>query len=456
MARGCATRAVGRSHACLASLAIALAALSACAGDGSDGPQPSATPTAARTPTTTPVATATPAATPSGAPTPFPIALDLGPGIPFDVGFGGDRFLVAFANPGEAPDVVGLRLTQDGEAIDATPFPLSDFGSDPFLSSDAGYTPGGIAFDGASFGVFLFGSGTTTAGPPGQVVGFVAVPAEGPPALPATAVDEQASFSMVQTSIRPPIAATSNGSLFLGVYQRVVTMVGSLSLSQVFGQIVTVTGSGVEAQPAGPFSGPPPVDGVVTSGSAPGVAIGGSFTLIAFVQTSVDEDSPDEVATNLQGVVLTADEATYVPLSDTEAGSQNAAVASDGTSFLIVWTATSSAEDATLNQLRAVRFTPGGSPEPAGGFLIEGGDGAKMLGDVAYADGVYLVAWVEDGVVRGARLGGSGDDADVFTIDPGPAVSVALATDGTRFLAVFDRVEGTASSDVLGTFVAAE
>jgi len=373
------------------------------------------------------------------------------------VGFGGDRYLVTFAEPVDRSesDVVGLRLTAEGQVLDTAPFLLSDFGSDPFLGEGADYFPGGIASDDTSFGVFLFGSGTISQGPPGEVVGFVSVPTEGAPALPATAVDEQFSFSMAQTSLQPPIAVTTNGTRFLGVYQRILTLVGSFSVSQVFGQIVTVTDEGVQAQPAGPFSGIP-VDGMLTSGSTPGVAISDSFTLIAWVETSAPEESPSDVSTDLRGVLLTPNEATFVTLSDTEAGSQNAAVASDGTSFLVVWTATTASDPALLSELRAVRFTPGGSAEPAVGFLIDGGDAAKGLGGIAFADGVYLVTWIEDGAVRGARLGTAGDDAEVLTIDPGPATSVALATDGARFLAVFDRADGTTSSDLLGTFVAAE
>jgi hypothetical protein len=288
------------------------------------------------------------------------------------------------------------------------------------------------------------------------VVGFVPIPADGPPALPATAVDEQVSFSMAQTSLSPPIAATTNGTLFLGVYQRILSLVGSFSVSQVFGQIVTVTDDGVQSQPAGPFSGTPPTDGMLTSGSVPSVAFGTSFTLIAWVETSTDEDSPGDVSTYVQGVFLTPEAATPVRLSDTEAGSRNTAVASDGTSFLVVWTATTAAEPSTLSELRAVRLTPGEAAEPAGGFLIDGGDGAKMLGGMAFVEGVYLVTWIEDGAVRGARLGAAGDDVEVFTIDPGPAVSVALASDGARFLAVFERVDGTTSSDLLGAFVPRE
>jgi hypothetical protein len=74
----------------------------------------------------------------------------------------------------------------------------------------------------------------------------------------------------------------------------------------------------------------------------------------------------------------------------------------------------------------------------------------RPTGDAVFADGVYLVPWVEDGAVRGARLGATGEDADVFTIDAGPATSVAVTTDGTRFLAVFDRAEDASSSDLLG------
>ena len=441
----------GRQRSAVALLAGALAALVACGGDGGGGGGSHPTPSPSATPFATPTATV--------APTPFPIAVGLGPGGGVAAAWGGDRYLVTFgdATGPAARDVAGVRLTQDGEPVDAAPFPLSDFGSSPFLGPDARYSPGGIAFAGTHFGVFLYGAGTTQSGAEGQVVGFVSVPPDGPPALPATAIDEQLTFSMARTSLISPVAATTNGVLYLGMYQRILSLVGAFTVSQVVGKIVTATDGGAEAQPVGPLSGiVPPVGGIVTSGSAPGVATSDDATaLVAWVETYAPEDSPGDVSTGVQSAQLTADSATFVRLADTAAGSQGTAVASDGTSFLVVWTATTAADPATLSELRAIRFTPGGTPEPAGGFLI-GGGGAKQLGDVAFTGGAYLVTWIEDGALRGARLDTRGEEAAVFTIDPGPVVSAALAGDGTRFLAVVSRATGTSTSDVLGTFVPAQ
>ena len=411
-------------------LTLLVAALAACGGGGGGG---------------------------SRSASPFPIATDLSSGGGVAAAWGGDRYLVTFGDDTSrgGSDVFGVRLSKDGEVLDSAPFLLSDFGSSPFLIPGALYSPGGIAFA-SEFGVFLFGTGTVGLGPPGQVVGFVSVPRDGPPGLPATGIDEQASFSMAQTSLRSPIAVTTNGSDFLGAYQRILTLVGAFSVSQVLGQIVAVTEAGVRAQEAGPFSGiVPPVGGMITSGSPPGVAIAREDTLVAWVEESAREDSPGEVSTAVKGVLLRPESATFVSLADTEAGSYGVAVAGDEESFLVVWTATTAADPSTVSELRALRFTRGGSPEPPGGFLIAGGGSAKQLGGASYADGVFLVAWLESGVLRGARLGRTGDDADVFTIDPGPDADVALATDGKRFLAAFERVNGTTSSDVLGTFVRA-
>lgn len=441
-----------RARLVVALVALAATALVACGGDDVHlGPTPTPTPVASPTPFPTPTGTG------SGA---FPIAADLAGTSAVTAAFGDGRYLVTFADTVQrsASDVFGVRLTADGDVVDAAPFLLSEIGGEPFLGPDGAYVPGGIAFADAGFGAFLFGSGTLEAGIPGQVVAFVAVPPAGPPALPATPIDEQASFSMVQTAISPPIAATSNGTLFLGVYQHVLTMVGSFSIDQVLGQIVSVGASGVSAQLVGPWSGiVPPEGGVVTSGSVPGVATrSDSSTLVAWIETVAEQDMPSNVSTRLRGVVLTESAATFVTLAEAQAGAQPVAVASDGTSFLVVWETPTAADPATSSELRAIRYTPGGEPTPAGGFVVAGGAAAKQLGAVAFAGGVYLVAWTESGVLRGARLGTAGDTVEPFTIDPGPAVSVDLASDGTRFLAVFDRPDGSASSDVLGTFVALE
>lgn len=441
----------GRATLTVALFTSALAALLACGSDGSGGHPATPTPAPSATPDTSP----TPQPTPSVTDT-FTIADDLPTTSAVAAAWGGDRYLVTFSVPGTGggSDVAGVRVDASGTVLDASPFVLSDFGDDPFLGPGASYTPGGIAFAASGFGAFFFGSGTIAAGAPGQVVGFASVPATGPPGMPATAIDEQASFSMAQTALQPPVAATSNGTLFLGVYQRILTLVGSFSVSRVTGQIVTTPP--VATQEIGPFSGiAPPPDGIVTSGSAPGVATRADSTaLVAWVESAVPEGMPSDVTMRVRGVVLTADAATFVTLAETDEGAEDVAVASDGASFLVVWRTPRLPTAHDLVELRAVRYDPGKEPEPS--FVVAGGSTAKGPPDVVFAGGSYLVAWLEGTALRGARLGTTGDAVETIELDPGPVASAALATDGTRVLVVLDRPSAGGSSDVLGRFVAAE
>lgn len=432
---------------------VLLAALAAC-GDGNDGPGPTPTPSTTAAPSITPFPTATPVATPTGGPGTFPIVSGLDSATGVAAAWGGDGYLVTFGDQGNrtSPDVFGIRLTPDG-AVDGSGFLLSDFGDSPFLGPDGSYFPNAIAASTTEFGVFLYGTGEIPAGPPGQVVGFARVPFGGAPILPTIAIDEQASFSMAQTALASPIAATSNGTLFLGIYQRVLTMLPSISIRQVVGQIVTVDGGVVQAQEIGPFSGMVSDEGVGTTGSAPGVAIRNDSTaMVAWVETVFTPGDPTSNSTRVQSVLLTDGGATFVTLAETTPLSQGVAVASDGEGFLVVWQAPP-AGSSTLSELHAIRFTPGESPTPEGGFVLAGGSMSKALTGVAFAGGVYLVTWIEDDVLRGARLGVDDEQGQVFTIDAGPAASAALATGGERFLVVFDRTRDDAGSDVLGGFV---
>jgi len=428
----------------------ALLALLACGDDGNGSPLATPTPT----PSTTPGASPTPQPTPSVADT-FTIAEDLPAGSAVAAAWGGERYLVTFSVPGAAggSDVAGVRLDASGTLLDAPPFVLSALGDTPFLGPGATYVPGGIAYAASGFGAFFFGAGNVAAGPPGQVVAFAGVPATGSPDLPATAIDEQMTFSMAQTSLSPPVAATSNGTRYLGVYQRILSLVGSFSVSRVTGQIVTTPP--VAAQEIGPFSGiAPPPDGIITSGSAPGVATRADSTaLVAWVESAVPEGTSD-VTMRVRGVVLTESDATFVTLAETDEGAQGVAVASDGTSFLVVWRTPRLPSAHELVELRALRYAPGSEPEPS--FVVAGGAMEKGSPDVLFAGGSYVVAWIEGTALQGARLGTTGDAVETIELDPGPVVSAALATDQTRVLVVLDRPSADGSSDVLGRFVALE
>ena len=430
-------------------ITTALVTLLACGGDGSGGPAP--------TPTPTPIASRTPEPTPTIADA-FTIAADLPGPVALQAAAGADRYLVTFSVPVAAggSEVAGVRLDANGTVLDDPPLALSDLGDAPFLGPGATYLPGGIASATSGFGAFLVGYGMVAAGPPGQIVGFVGVPASGPPRLPATAIDEQTTFSMAQTSLAGPVAASSNGTLFLGAYQEIVSLVGSFSVRRVIGQIVT--NPPVAAQEIGPFSGiAPPPDGLITSGSAPGVAArDDGATLLAWVELVAPETAPSDTTTRVQGVVLTESAATPVTLAATETGAEGVAVASDGTSFLVVWAAPGRAEQpAALGELRAVRYAPGAQPEPSGGFVVATGATAKDPVGVVFTGGSWLVAWIEGTALRGALVGAT-DTVEPIELDPGPVASAALASDGARVLVVLDRPGADGSSDVLGRFVTVE
>jgi hypothetical protein len=430
-----------------------VSALLGCGGDGHGNGPTTPTPSPSGTPPIQPTPTATPDPT-------FTIAEDLPSASGVAAAFGGERYLVTFSQPTDRAydDVVGVRLTTDGSVLDSAPLLLSDLGAEPFLGPVGAYVPGGIAFASGSFGAFFFGSSVNdAAGPPGQVVGFVGVPPDGPPVLPATAIDEQLSFSMAQTALVSPVAATSNGALFLGVYQRVLSLAGAFLVSRVTGQIVTGPPD-VRAQEIGPFSGiAPPPDGIITSGSPPGVATrDDGAALVAWIETVVDQDRPSDPTTRLQGVVLTESAATPVTLAGANANSYGVAIATEGTSFLIVWSTATDADPNTRSELRAIRYTPGGAPEPAGGFVVAGGAAAKDIAGIVFASGEFLVAWTENGALRAARLGTTGTAVTQLTLEPGPVAAATLATDGARVLVVFEREESNDRFDILGRFVTLE
>jgi hypothetical protein len=448
----------------LAALAasLVLATIGCGGGGGGNGPAPTPTGTPQGTPTPAPSPTSTPTPTATVLPNPFPIATGLTSGTGPAVGWDDGRYLVTFSQlvARTEPDLVGLRLSPDGVVVDAAPLLLSDLGSDPFLGpATAVYGNAAIASGGADgFGVFFLGGGTVgAAGPPGEIVGFTSVPTVGPPLLPATEVETQASFSMALTFITGPLAAAASGDGSIGLFQYNFSMVGSFSVNQLQGDFVTVTGGSVGVQPTGAIGGAaiPPVAGLADS-SAPGVASTDSATLAAWVESL---DTQQSASTYLAAAALAPGEVRRIRLSDATPGSQGVAIASDGASFLVVWTAAAASDPSTRTEIRAIRVVLGGGAggsdliEPPGGFLVAGGSSPKALAGVAFGGGTYLVAWLEDGAVSGARVPEDDSTAAPFTIDPGPANAAALTSDDERFLVVFERPVDATTSDLMATFV---
>jgi hypothetical protein len=312
--------------------------------------------------------------------------------------------------------------------------------------------------------VFFYGGGTAggSHGPPGEIIGFTSVPTSGEPLQPATTLATQESFSMALTSLIAPFAATSDGTRFVGLHGYGFTLVGSFSLHQLVDDFVTVSGASIDSQAA--YLGGavfPPMDNRVADSQPGGIANNGSATLAAWIETTANVTNPQNPSTALQAALIAPGEATRIQLADATANSGLTEVASDGAGFLVVWNTTTAQTPTTTSEIRAIRFLPGGgdgrkdSIEPAGGFVVATGTTEKSLGGVAFAGGTYLVAWLEDGAIRGARIAEDGTTPALFTVDPGPASGFALTSDGERFLFVIEEPNAS-RADVLGLFVDAQ
>jgi len=383
------------------------------------------------------------------------------------VAFAADQYLMTFNQPGadERREVLGVRLATSGEVLDSTPLLLSEL--DPAVSqelSEMSYQQSAVAGGEAGFGVFFAGSGSLReSGAPTQVVGFTSVPTSGSPVLPATLVDSQVSFSMVQTSITGVSAATSVGSRFTALYQRVTAATFfPLPIGQVDGADVVVRDGTVVADRTYVVFGAGVEEGVLHTAGPGTIASAGSAELAVWRETAIDGSRP--AAPVVQGVSLRGAlrrPAGTTPLSlvdglDEQGG---AAIGSDGATFLVAWSVGRLAT-APPNEIRVLRYLPGdgsdpGTIDPPGGFLVADGPKAKSVVGVAHAAGTWLVTWLEEGILRGARLAPSEPfTATPFTIYPDPVSAAALTSDGERFLVVAERPTEL-GIEIIGQFVPA-
>lgn len=442
---------------------MVLVSVSGCGGGGGDhagGPTPTPLPS-----TPPPVVTPTAAPTPSAGPSPFVVVAGVADDTFCEVGFAGDRYLTTFSQPGtgDLRDVYGVRFAASGEVLDAEPLLLSDL--DPSVSglSGASYQGSSVAGADVGFGVFFMGSGTLTESvAPAQVIGFSSVPLSGAPVRPATLVDSQISFSMVQTAITGVTGATGSGQRFTGLYGRGTTAAFQpIFIGQVDGADVVAGGGTVAVDGTYVLGGGVVVDGVLHSAGNGTIASAGSTQLAVWFEAAIDttRPAPPVVRTiTLAGAQRTS--AGTVPLSLVDIADEpgGTAVGSDGTSFLVAWSVATVSTNPP-NEIRALRYRPadGGAPgavDPPGGFLVADGPSAKTVIGVAHAAGTWLVAWLDEGILRGARIPADGTTVAPFTIFPDPVNAAALTSDGERFLVVVERPTEP-STDLVGLFVPA-
>ncbi|MBY0279890.1 hypothetical protein K2Z84_31525 [Candidatus Binatia bacterium] len=433
---------------------VVLVALSGCGGSGGD----------AGGPTPTPVATPTAAPTPSASPSPFVIVAGVAGDTFPEVAFAADRYLATFSQPGPGGgrDVYGVRFASSSGVLDAEPLLLSDL--DPGVSDLAGASyEGSSVAGGAGFGVFFAGYGSLSdSGVPAQVVGFSSVPPSGPPIRPATLVDSQISFSMVQTSITGVTAATGSGQRSTGLYGRGTTAAFQpIFIGQVDGADVLAGDGAVTVDDTYVLGAGGVVDGVLHSAGNGSIASAGPIQLAVWFDAAIDTSrpAPPMVRTiTLAGAQRTPAGVIPLTLADVPDEPGGTAVGSDGAAFLVAWSVATVSTNPP-NEIRALRYRAGddgapGSVDPPGGFLVADGPSAKTVVGVAHAAGTWLVAWLDEGILHGARIPADGTTVAPFTIFPDNVNAAALTTDGARFLVVAEHPTEP-SIDLIGFFVPA-
>ena len=428
-------------------------------GGGGNGPAPTAGPVG--TPTALP-----PAPTPTAVAPAFTIATDLGAVLSPAVAWGAGRYLVAFDDrTANAPArVVALRLGPDGSVLDPEPLLLSGPAEAlPFDPASAAYGGGAIAFAGDAFGVFYYGSGTARGdGPYGDLVGFTSVPSAGPLLAPTTTVAHIRSIAMARTFITPPVVAAASGARLLGIYQLGSQPLAFPVLHAIVGQHVTVSGGGITVEPTGDLGGNvfPRVDGTIGDSTTPGVASSASTTLVAWVELSVDERTFDDLTYSLAG---SGDRFRRDAPDPSRRRHRGLGGRRGGERWHELPRRLERRSGERPQHAGGDPCDPGGAGggpgggdliEPPNGFLVAGGASAKTLAGVAFTRGTYLVTWLEDRAIRGARVPEDATTVAPFEIDPGPSAAAALTAGDNGFLVVFERPVGD-GAELVGRFVGA-
>jgi hypothetical protein len=167
---------------------------------------------------------------------------------------------------------------------------------------------------------------------------------------------------------------------------------------------------------------------------------------------------------NIAGAILDANgKATGIPISTAVIDEVDPAVATDGTDFLVVWTATVG----TVQNIHGARIRADGVPLDKGIPLSTATDLSEVNPSVTY-DPVgltYLVAWERAGDIRGTRAVAQND---VLTpLDPAPNLAIAVldgsqtaprvvySGDGHNALAVWQQQGiGADAPDIYGAWIA--
>jgi hypothetical protein len=138
-------------------------------------------------------------------------------------------------------------------------------------------------------------------------------------------------------------------------------------------------------------------------------------------------------------------------IDPTATGSQTGyAVAFDGSSYLVVWSAS---RDGSLSDILAARVGPDGARLDAAPIVVSGAAGDQVLPDVAFDGTNYLVVWQDqraggDKNIHAARVSPAGvvlDPASIAIAEPGNQLNPEVAFLGTSFLVVWEDTRNTLS-----------
>jgi hypothetical protein len=333
------------------------------------------------------------------------------------VAFGGTDHLVTWVswNPTDGPSIGARRVTRAGAVLDGVSIPP---GEDVPNSS-------AVVSDGRAFlAIWTSDPGIVAVrlDPSGAVVDDVF--------LVSTAMNAQ---------LTPAVASDGTNSFVVWADNRH----GDL---EIFGARVTPRGEILDGA------------GILIAASAgpelirpdPAVAFDGTNFLVVWNEADPNDDSGDLTGARVSpaGVVL---DPTGIPLSTAESRKWGAALAFDGSNFLVVWV-----DDAVATGARTlgVRVSPAGAVLDPAPILV--GTRYPLAAPGITFDGAnFLVTGVSSyGQVHWTRVSPSGTVVDFHSITarPASASEMAVASDGTNSLIVWtDQRDGT--DNIVGTRV---
>lgn len=192
---------------------------------------------------------------------------------------------------------------------------------------------------------------------------------------------------------------------------------------------------------------------------APALASNGTDYVVAWADTSAG--NYDVRARRVRGSDGTAIDASPVLVSRGANAQYGPAIATDGNSFLAVWSDTRAGN---ARDLIGARFSATGELLDPAGITICSAQGDQFAPAVAHNGSSYLVVWTDARDASGLDIYGTTVSSTGQVANPnGVALSnaandqsfPAVASDGTRALVVWNDYRNGANNDVYGTRVAA-